>query len=106
SGTRAWYVPRSRTATAPDAIIGAVFDNAQEPVPRSGFRHPGENDAVERALMPHNPTPEERLIVALDLPDAATARDFVTRVGDAASFYKVGLELFMTGEAVGLIDWL
>lgn len=56
--------------------------------------------------MPHNPTPEERLIVALDLPDAATARDFVTRVGDAASFYKVGLELFMTGEAVGLIDWL
>ena len=39
----------------------------------------------------------ERLIVALDVPDAREARDFVTRLGDAATFYKIGLELFMAG---------
>lgn len=39
----------------------------------------------------------ERLIVALDVPDAAAARAFVTRLGDSAVFYKIGLELFMAG---------
>jgi orotidine-5'-phosphate decarboxylase len=35
-----------------------------------------------------------RLIVALDVPNAATAQEMVRRIGDAASFYKVGLQLF------------
>jgi orotidine-5'-phosphate decarboxylase len=48
----------------------------------------------------------ERLIVALDVPDIASAMDLVERIGDAACFYKVGLELFMTGEAMRLLDWL
>ncbi|KAA3625859.1 MAG: orotidine-5'-phosphate decarboxylase [Proteobacteria bacterium] len=48
----------------------------------------------------------ERLIVALDVPEAADARALVERIGDAASFYKIGLELFMTGEAIELLDWL
>src|SRR5581483_277107 len=30
----------------------------------------------------------------------------VERLGDAVSFYKVGLELFMSGEAFELIEWL
>ena len=34
------------------------------------------------------------LIVALDLESAAEARDLVSKLGDSASFYKVGLELF------------
>jgi len=37
----------------------------------------------------------ERLIVALDLPDIPAARALVERLGDAAVFYKIGLELFM-----------
>lgn len=37
----------------------------------------------------------ERLIVALDVPDAAAARALVARLGDAVVFYKLGLELFM-----------
>ena len=41
--------------------------------------------------------PQDRLIVALDLPDAAAARALVTELGDAVVFYKIGLELFMTG---------
>ena len=37
----------------------------------------------------------ERLIVALDVPDIPAARALVKRLGDAAVFYKIGLELFM-----------
>ena len=49
----------------------------------------------------------DRMIVALDLPSVADARAFVARLGPAASFYKIGLELVMsgglelTGELVG-----
>ena len=48
----------------------------------------------------------ERLIVALDVPAAAEARTLVERIGDAACFYKVGLELFSAGGAFELITWL
>lgn len=37
----------------------------------------------------------ERLIVALDVPDIAGARALVRQLGNAAVFYKIGLELFM-----------
>jgi len=36
----------------------------------------------------------ERLIVALDVPTAAQARELVAAVGEAATFYKVGKQLF------------
>lgn len=48
----------------------------------------------------------ERLIVALDVPTAAEARALVERLGDAACFYKVGLELFSAGGYFELIEWL
>ena len=48
----------------------------------------------------------ERLIVALDVPTAAEARALVERIGDAACFYKVGLELFSAGGYFELIEWL
>lgn len=48
----------------------------------------------------------ERLIVALDVPTAAEARDLVEKLGDAACFYKVGLELFSAGGYFELIEWL
>jgi orotidine-5'-phosphate decarboxylase len=48
----------------------------------------------------------ERLIVALDVPDAAEARALVERIGDAACFYKVGLELCMSAGYFDLVDWL
>src|SRR3546814_211344 len=37
----------------------------------------------------------DRLIVALDGPTAADARQLVATLGDAASFYKIGMELLM-----------
>jgi orotidine-5'-phosphate decarboxylase len=42
-------------------------------------------------------TPRDRLIVALDFPSVADARAFVARAGEAVSFYKIGLELVMSG---------
>ncbi|MBX9588863.1 MAG: orotidine-5'-phosphate decarboxylase [Hyphomonadaceae bacterium] len=39
----------------------------------------------------------DRLIVALDLPSVAAARAFVAKAGPAVTFYKIGLELVMTG---------
>jgi orotidine-5'-phosphate decarboxylase len=37
--------------------------------------------------------PQDRLIVALDTPDAGEARRLVERIGDSAVFYKIGMEL-------------
>lgn len=48
----------------------------------------------------------ERLIFALDAPDANAARRLVDRLGDSVRFYKLGLELFMAGEYFELLDWL
>ena len=48
----------------------------------------------------------ERLIVALDVPTPAEARALVEKLGDAARFYKIGLELFMAGGYFELVEWL
>lgn len=40
---------------------------------------------------------DPRLIVALDLPTRAQAEAMVERLGDAVSFYKIGLQLMATG---------
>lgn len=44
----------------------------------------------------------DRLIVALDVPTAAEAEALVGRLGDAAGFYKIGLELIFGGEGLAL----
>jgi orotidine-5'-phosphate decarboxylase len=49
---------------------------------------------------------EERLIVALDVPSAAEARALVEKLGDAARFYKIGLELFSAEGYFELARWL
>ena len=49
---------------------------------------------------------KERLIVALDVPTAAQAKSLVESLGDSATFYKIGLELFMSGEYFELLDYL
>ncbi len=48
----------------------------------------------------------ERLIVALDVATPNEAKALVERLGDAARFYKVGLELFMAGGYFELLEWL
>jgi len=48
----------------------------------------------------------ERLIFAMDVPDADSARRLAGRLGDAVQFYKLGLELFMAGGYFELLDWM
>jgi len=46
----------------------------------------------------HKPIPnKERLIFALDVPEVDRARALIEQLGDAVNFYKLGLELFMSG---------
>ncbi len=42
-------------------------------------------------------TPRDRMIVALDVPDMATARNVVNTLGDSATFYKIGYQLAYAG---------
>lgn len=50
--------------------------------------------------------PEERLIVALDVPDRATALKLVERLGETVRFYKLGMELLTSGDYFRLIEEL
>lgn len=52
------------------------------------------------------PLRRERLIVALDVPNAAEARVLVERLDDSVRFYKIGLELFTSGGYFELLEWL
>jgi orotidine-5'-phosphate decarboxylase len=48
----------------------------------------------------------DRLIFAMDVPDCARARSLADELGDAVTFYKIGLELMMSGGYFELLDWL
>ncbi len=48
----------------------------------------------------------DRLILALDVPDRATAMKTVELLGDSVNFYKIGLELFMSGSYFDLVEQL
>lgn len=48
----------------------------------------------------------ERLIFALDLPDLDQARRLIHQLGDHVKFYKLGLELFLSGSYFELADEL
>lgn len=47
--------------------------------------------------MPEIADPRDRLIVALDLPGVAEAEALIDRIGDAATFYKIGYQLGYAG---------
>ena len=53
-----------------------------------------------------NIDPRDRLIFAMDVPDTDQARKLAETLGDSVTFYKLGLELMMTGDYFGLLDWL
>ena len=42
----------------------------------------------------------------MDVPDCDRARSLVEELGDSVAFYKIGLELMMTGEYFELLDWM
>ena len=48
---------------------------------------------------------EERLIFALDVPEDR-ARELISQLGDSVRFYKLGLQLFMSGSYFALLEEL
>jgi orotidine-5'-phosphate decarboxylase len=50
--------------------------------------------------------PRERLILALDVPSLDEGKRWVERLGDSVQFYKLGLQLLMTGQYFEMVDWL
>lgn len=46
------------------------------------------------------------LIIAIDVPDISAAKKLVDEIGDEGNFYKIGLELMMSGHYFELINWL
>jgi orotidine-5'-phosphate decarboxylase len=48
----------------------------------------------------------DRLIFAMDVPDCDRARTLAEELGEAVTFYKIGLELMMSGGYFELLDWL
>ena len=48
----------------------------------------------------------ERLIFALDVADVDQAMALVEKLEGVVYFYKIGLELFMSGRGFELLDWL
>lgn len=48
----------------------------------------------------------ERLIMALDFPSIAQAKSLVEELGESVTFYKVGMEIFMSGDYFAFIEWL
>ncbi len=48
----------------------------------------------------------DRLIFAMDVPDTAQARKLAATLGDAVRFYKLGLELMMSGDYFELLEWM
>lgn len=48
----------------------------------------------------------EKLILALDVPDFAAAKKIIDELGDEIIFYKIGLELLMSGDYFRLISYL
>ena len=49
---------------------------------------------------------EDRLIFALDVPEVSEAKKIVTELDDSVNFYKIGMELLMTGQYFELLNWL
>jgi len=49
---------------------------------------------------------KDRLIFALDVAEVDQAKTLVNELADAVRFYKIGMELMMTGEYFDLLDWL
>ena len=49
---------------------------------------------------------EDRLIFALDVPEIKVAKDIVSELDESVNFYKIGMELLMTGKYFELLNWL
>ena len=57
-------------------------------------------------MVPKDIRAKDRLIFAMDVPDCDAAMALAQELGDAVTFYKLGLELMMSGRYFELLDWM
>jgi orotidine-5'-phosphate decarboxylase len=57
-------------------------------------------------VVPKDIPAKDRLIFAMDVPDCDAAMALAQELGDAVTFYKLGLELMMSGRYFELLDWM
>ena len=57
-------------------------------------------------MVPKDIPGKDRLIFAMDVPDCDAAMALAEELGDAVTFYKLGLELMMSGRYFELLDWM
>ncbi|HSN51205.1 MAG TPA: orotidine-5'-phosphate decarboxylase [Woeseiaceae bacterium] len=57
-------------------------------------------------MAPKDIPSKDRLIFAMDVPDCDVAMSLAEELGDAVTFYKLGLELMMSGGYFDLLDWM
>ena len=57
-------------------------------------------------MTPKDIPSKDRLIFAMDVPNCDRARAFADELGDSVTFYKIGLELMMSGGYFELLDWM
>ena len=86
-------IPHGPNPASPQHGPGAARHGA-------GSRAASPSPAVEPRARAGRPA-DDRLIVALDRPDAPSGLEAADRIGDAASFYKIGLGT-LTGGGLGL----
>lgn len=70
--------------------VSLFTESAREYIPMNAFSHKD---------IPTN----ERLIFALDVPDLDSAHKLIEQLGDNVQFYKLGLELFLSGAYFELV---
>jgi orotidine-5'-phosphate decarboxylase len=57
-------------------------------------------------VVPKDIPGRDRLIFAMDVPDCDAAMALAEELGDAVTFYKLGLELMMSGRYFELLEWM
>jgi orotidine-5'-phosphate decarboxylase len=68
--------------------------------------HASDGAGAEMSPTPKRIAPRDRLIVALDVPGYDEAIAMVDRLGESVTFYKVGLEVLMSGDYLRVVDAL
>jgi orotidine-5'-phosphate decarboxylase len=89
--------------------VKSVFSSEHECQPRElGFGNSSVSmNPSDKGFFSQNIIPaRQRLIVALDVPSYDEAEKIVNRLGDSVVFYKIGLELLMSGDYFKLAGWL
>jgi orotidine-5'-phosphate decarboxylase len=74
--------------------------------PERAHHFPKEKAAMTEPRWHKNIPAKERLMFALDVPDAKSAMQLVDRLDDSVVFYKMGLELFLSGAYFELVTEL